>query len=643
MSVGTGVGSTTTLTESWNGSVWSIVPSPNPSGSTNALTGVSCLSSTNCVAVGNSTDAAGDSTGFSEIWNGSNWSVVATSTPALSGDDSALESVSCTEGTSIFCVAVGAVPTSQPPIEQPLIESWNGSSWSVMSTPAPAFNTGQFNSVSCGSPTSCMAVGLTIECAGIVQGDGTQIVCFNSQMLVETWDGTNWSIQTTPNENSNTDLFGVSCTTSTSCVGAGQSDSMVIAESWNGTSFTVTNGPNIADGGGATGVSCTTFTNCMVAGEIQGTSPGVQQQTLALTWNGTTLSSVPTANPSSTLDGFNGVSCVSATFCVAVGSSQSSTSSPPQPLFETWNGATWSVAPTATTAVIVPSSGAAEGGTSVILDAVANASAGVATVKFALTGGSFSQTVIGTATPTLYGYILFWNTTSIPDGTYTLQSLVTDDDGGSAYSQGIAVTVDNTPPTTAVIYPPTGSSLQGTSALLDATASAADGVAIAKVQFALTGGPYRKTIIGTATPTYYGYLFEMNTTSIQNGQYTLQSFATDAAGNTAYSAGITITVANTPPTTAVIYPSTGASVQGTGSLLDATASASDGVATVQFALTGGSFNQTIIGTATPTYYGYLFLWNTTGVVNGQYTLQSLVTDKAGNTAYSPGITVNVSN
>jgi hypothetical protein len=49
---------------------------------------------------------------------------------------------------------------------------------------------------------------------------------------------------------------------------------------------------------------------------------------------------------------------------------------------------------------------------------------------------------------------------------------------------------------------------------------------------------------GTATPTYYGYLFELNTTSVPNGQYTLQSLATDAAGNTAYSPGITVKVTN---------------------------------------------------------------------------------------------------
>ncbi len=60
-------------------------------------------------------------------------------------------------------------------------------------------------------------------------------------------------------------------------------------------------------------------------------------------------------------------------------------------------------------------------------------------------------------------------------------------------------------------------------------------------------------------------------------------------------------------------------------------------------LTGGSYNKTVIGTATATIYGYVYSWNTTGVVNGTYTLQSLATDSAGNTAYSTGITIKVSN
>ena len=102
----------------------------------------------------------------------------------------------------------------------------------------------------------------------------------------------------------------------------------------------------------------------------------------------------------------------------------------------------------------------------------------------------------------------------------------------------------NTPPSTAVIVPATGATLSGTSATLDASASASNGVGIAKVQFVLTGGSFNKFVIGTATSTPYGYYFILNTTTIVNGIYTLQSLATDGSGNTTYSSGITVTISN---------------------------------------------------------------------------------------------------
>ena len=305
--------------------------------------------------------------------------------------------------------------------------------------------------------------------------------------------------------------------------------------------------------------------------------------------------------------------------------------------------AQWAVAPT--TAVTVPSTGTVLSGTGAVLDASASAGAGVSSVQFVLSGGAYNKTVIGTATVTVYGYLLQWNSTSVPGGTYTLQSLVTDNFGNTAYSTGITVTVDNTPPTTAVIIPATGATLSGTSATLDATASASYGVGITKVQFALTGGSYNKTVLGTASLTLSGAILAWNTTTVVNGTYTLQSLATDGAGNTAYSPGITVTVSNTPPSTAVIIPVTGANLSGTSAVLDASASASNGVgiAKVQFVLTGGSFNKLVVGTATATLYGYLFSFNTATVVNGTYTLQSLATDGSGNTTYSPGITITIGN
>ena len=80
------------------------------------------------------------------------------------------------------------------------------------------------------------------------------------------------------------------------------------------------------------------------------------------------------------------------------------------------------------------------------------------------------------------------------------------------------------------------------SALLDATAADVGGVA--KVQFALTGGSLDQTVVGTAVPTLFGYLFELNTTTVPDGSYTLQSIASDSAGNTGFSPGVGVTIDN---------------------------------------------------------------------------------------------------
>ena len=68
-----------TLVERWNGTSWSIVTSPNPSGATFAvLSGVSCPSTTSCYAVG---ESALDKT-LVEHWNGTSWSIVASPNPS---------------------------------------------------------------------------------------------------------------------------------------------------------------------------------------------------------------------------------------------------------------------------------------------------------------------------------------------------------------------------------------------------------------------------------------------------------------------------------------------------------------------------------------------------------------------------------
>jgi hypothetical protein len=93
-----------------------------------------------------------------------------------------------------------------------------------------------------------------------------------------------------------------------------------------------------------------------------------------------------------------------------------------------------------TTNVVLPSNAATVSGTQ-YLDATA--SAGVTRVQYELTGGSLSDAVIATGIPTIYGWLASWNTTTVPNGSYTLQSVASYAGGVSAASTPITISVTN--------------------------------------------------------------------------------------------------------------------------------------------------------------------------------------------------------
>jgi hypothetical protein len=102
------------------------------------------------------------------------------------------------------------------------------------------------------------------------------------------------------------------------------------------------------------------------------------------------------------------------------------------------------------TSVLVPSaSGTSLSGQKVVLDASATANdadaAGnaVTKVEFRLTGGIFNASLVATATLSLWGWWTYWDTTTVPNGNYTLQSVAYDKDGNVGASNGIQVVVNN--------------------------------------------------------------------------------------------------------------------------------------------------------------------------------------------------------
>lgn len=133
----------TTLTMRFNGSVWSQVRSPNPltgnDTDQNWLTSVSAVSANNVWAVGRYGNHDGgplDQT-LIEHWNGTRWSVVPSPNPGGSSLDNDLWGVAALGSKNVWAVG-GVGDFLNPQLSSPLAVHWDGSRWTQVLVPAPA-------------------------------------------------------------------------------------------------------------------------------------------------------------------------------------------------------------------------------------------------------------------------------------------------------------------------------------------------------------------------------------------------------------------------------------------------------------------------------------------------------------------------
>jgi len=155
--------------QSWNGRHWSSA-SPLPGSDDGTISDFTqvvpiCSSATRCVAVGS---------GGIDTWNGRNWSM----TPGIAAS-SQFRDVACTSAT--WCVAVGETSAGEGD-SHPLVDMWDGHLWSQAET-VPIAGYVFLSDVSCASQKWCMAVGTAWASAS----------SSTSQPLVEAWDGSSWS------------------------------------------------------------------------------------------------------------------------------------------------------------------------------------------------------------------------------------------------------------------------------------------------------------------------------------------------------------------------------------------------------------------------------------------------------------------
>src|SRR5579871_1739481 len=185
---------TQTLIEHWNGTVWSAVPSPNIGNFANALFAVSAKGGL-AWAVGYFIDSTNNFNPKSLIlaWDGKNWNVV--NHPHVGTGDQ-LVAVSAISPTDIWAVGFQRDSTGK---FSTLIEHFDGSDWDVVSSQNPGTTGNQLLAVNAVSSKSVWAVGSQTG------NHGPDIP------LIEHWNGSTWSKVAPPAAGAfSTQLFGVS-------------------------------------------------------------------------------------------------------------------------------------------------------------------------------------------------------------------------------------------------------------------------------------------------------------------------------------------------------------------------------------------------------------------------------------------------
>ena len=164
------------------------------------------------------------------------------------------------------------------------------------------------------------------------------------------------------------------------------------------------------------------------------------------------------------------------------------------------------------------------------------------------------------------------------------------------------------------------------SGVITVTTSAADNVGVTRVDLFVNGAR-------AASDTSGPFNFSWDSTSLAGSNANLVAVAYDAAGNSATSPTVTISVAGssglagsdtTPPSVAITSPANGSQVSG---MINVGVSATDnvGVSTVSLTIDG-----TVVASGSGGSLGYK--WNSRKVGSGMHTISAVARDASGNQA-----------
>jgi len=305
---------------------WNVVSSPDPNALWNSLTGVAANSSTDVWAVGNIFGNSGGLLTLAEHYDGTQWSVVSTPNPGVGAQ---LNEVVAISANDVW--AVGNFQDSNY-VSHTLVEQWNGTSWSVVPSPDGSTQGAQLSGIAAISATDIWAVGNKYISGG------------NGKTLTEHWDGTQWSVVPSPNVKgaASDELSGVTVASSSTAWAVGTSTTgsttSTLIEKWNGTKWKIVASPNPQNAyNQLNGVAAASSNSIWAAGYSIGNNG---TQTLAEQWKNKQWNIVASPSPSAA-NVFLGIAASSTRDIWAVGSSGPFGST--QTLTEKWNGNKWAV------------------------------------------------------------------------------------------------------------------------------------------------------------------------------------------------------------------------------------------------------------------------------------------------------------
>lgn len=327
---------------------WTIIASPNAgTGQQNQLNGVTCVSASDCWAVGDYYATTSAYQTVIQHWDGSAWTIVpsANSDPAQTN---LLQKVTCVSTGDCWAVGkhktiVGAGGVTTVIIDQTLIEHWDGASWTIVTSADSQPLANYLLDVTCTSTSDCWAVGYA-----------TDPISNLDQTLIEHWDGTLWTTITSPNATGHNELYAVSCVSAADCWAAGNSSGpsansrQTLVEHWNGTAWTIVASPNNPAPAGSLGnslsdVVCNSASDCWASGSSD-PGPGFGWHTLIEHWDGSAWRIIDSPVTSTAQNNFLfGTACASATDCWSIGRASNGVAE--QTLTEHWDGTSWTIVP----------------------------------------------------------------------------------------------------------------------------------------------------------------------------------------------------------------------------------------------------------------------------------------------------------